>query len=108
MTLPQVALIAVLVGTLGLFIWGRWRHDVVAAVALLASLLLGLVKPENAFSGFSDPAVITVALVFILSAAIRSSGLSATRDPLTAAAAGAPRTCRFWCSSRSARRSPPS
>jgi di/tricarboxylate transporter len=75
MTFPQLALIGVLVGTLGLFIWGRWRHDVVAALALLASLLLGLVKPDQAFSGFSDPAVITVALVFILSASIRASGI---------------------------------
>jgi di/tricarboxylate transporter len=75
MTLPQIALIGVLVSTLALFIWGRWRHDVVAALALLSSLLLGLVKPDDAFAGFSDPAVITVALVFILSAAIRSSGL---------------------------------
>ena len=75
MTFPQIALIAVLLTTLGLFIWGRWRHDVVAASALVASLLLGLVDPKQAFSGFSDPAVITVALVFILSAAIRSSGI---------------------------------
>lgn len=75
MTLPQLALVGVLVGTLALFIWGRWRHDVVAAVALLASLVLGLVKPDEAFTGLSDPAVITVALVFILSAAIRNSGI---------------------------------
>lgn len=75
MSLAQISLILVLVATLALFIWGRWRHDVVAALALVAALLLGLVKPENAFSGFSDPAVITVALVFILSAAIRSSGI---------------------------------
>jgi di/tricarboxylate transporter len=75
MTFAQISLIAVLAATLALFIWGRWRHDVVAASALVASLLLGLVKPENAFAGFSDPAVITVALVFILSAAIRSSGI---------------------------------
>jgi di/tricarboxylate transporter len=75
MTLPQISLIAVLVGTLGLFIWGRWRHDVVALLALCAVLLLGLVDPKNAFMGFADPAVVTVALVLIMSAAIRSSGI---------------------------------
>jgi di/tricarboxylate transporter len=75
MTLPQISLIAVLVCTLVLFIWGRWRHDVVAAMALVATLLLGLVPPKHAFMGFSDPAVITVALVLILSGAIRTSGI---------------------------------
>lgn len=75
MTFPQLSLIAVLVATLALFIWGRWRHDVVAAMALVACLLLGLVTPKHAFTGFSDPAVITVALVLILSGAIRSSGV---------------------------------
>jgi di/tricarboxylate transporter len=75
MTFAQLSLIAVLVCTLVLFIWGRWRHDVVAAMALVATLLLGLVSPKHAFMGFSDPAVITVALVLILSSAIRSSGI---------------------------------
>ena len=75
MTFAQMSLIAVLVATLALFIWGRWRHDVVAALALVATLLLGLIAPREAFTGFSDPAVITVALVLILSAAIRGSGV---------------------------------
>jgi di/tricarboxylate transporter len=75
MTLPQISLIAVLVGTLALFIWGRWRHDVVAVLALVATILLGLIPPQEAFDGFSNSAVITVALVLILSAAIRSSGV---------------------------------
>ncbi len=75
MTFAQISLVAVLVCALGLFIWGRWRYDVVAVLALVATLLLGLVKPQQAFTGFSDPAVITVALVLILSAAIRSSGI---------------------------------
>jgi di/tricarboxylate transporter len=75
MTFGQISLIALLAVTLVLFVWGRWRHDVVAAFALVAALALGLVKPEQAFDGFRDPAVITVALVLILSAAIRSSGI---------------------------------
>jgi di/tricarboxylate transporter len=75
MTFAQISLIAVLVCALALFIWGRWRYDVVAVLALVATLLLGLVEPRKAFTGFSDPAVVTVALVLILSAAIRSSGI---------------------------------
>lgn len=75
MTFAQTSLIAVLVCTLALFIWGRWRHDVVAVMALVATLLLGLIEPKEAFTGFADPAVVTVALVLILSAAIRQSGI---------------------------------
>jgi di/tricarboxylate transporter len=75
MTFGQLSLIALLAAALALFVWGRWRHDVVAALALVGALALGLVKPEEAFDGFRDPAVITVALVLILSMAIRSSGI---------------------------------
>lgn len=75
MTFAQISLIVVLICTLALFIWGRWRHDVVAVMALVATLLLGLIDPREAFTGFADPAVVTVALVLILSAAIRSSGV---------------------------------
>ncbi len=75
MSFAQISLIAVLAAALALFIWGRWRYDVVAVLALVATLLLGIVEPRQAFIGFSDPAVITVALVLILSAAIRSSGI---------------------------------
>jgi len=75
MTFEQLSLIALLAATLALFVWGRWRHDVVAALALLTAIALGLVEPEQAFTGFSDPAVVTVALVLILSTAIRASGI---------------------------------
>jgi di/tricarboxylate transporter len=69
-------LIAIILAvTLLLFIWGRWRHDVVAGGALLAAVLVGVVDHKVAFTGFSDQAVVTVALVLVLSASIRQSGL---------------------------------
>ena len=34
-----------------LFVWGRIRYDLVAVLALLAALRLGLVKPKDAFAG---------------------------------------------------------
>ncbi|TCM14366.1 di/tricarboxylate transporter [Novosphingobium sp. PhB165] len=58
-----------------LFIWGRFRFDVTAVIALLASVALGLVPPDKAFSGFSDDIVIIVASALILSAAVQRSGL---------------------------------
>ena len=49
---------AVVLGMMALFVWGRIRYDVVALLALLASLATGIVPPEEAFSGFSDDVVI--------------------------------------------------
>jgi len=75
MTQPQWMILAILVATLGLFLYGRWRHDIVAAAALLASVLVGLVPAQDAFMGFSHPAVITVACVLILSGGLLHTGV---------------------------------
>ncbi|MBB3142462.1 SLC13 family permease [Halomonas organivorans] len=61
--------------TLAAFVWGRFRYDLVALAALLASVLLGLVPAEEAFLGFGHPAVITVAAVLVLSRGFERSGL---------------------------------
>ncbi len=68
------ALFGVILVTLILFIWGRWRFDVVALFSLMTCLLLGIVPFERAFTGFSNPAVITVACVMIISQVIINSG----------------------------------
>jgi len=74
MSASQMMLSGVLAGTLFMFIWGRWRHDMVAAGALLVCVLAGLVPGPSAFSGFSHPAVITVACVLVLSYGLQTSG----------------------------------
>lgn len=74
MTQEQVLILAILTATVGMFLWGRWRHDMVAAGALLACVLAGLVAPAEAFSGFGHPAVVTVACVLVLSRGLQSSG----------------------------------
>ncbi len=75
MTQPQWMILGILAATLCLFLYGRWRHDLVAAAALLASVIVGLVPAEDAFAGFSHPAVITVACVLILSSALLHTGV---------------------------------
>ena len=55
-------------------VWGRWRHDIVAFAALLAAVLLGLVPARDAFAGFAHPAVVTVALVLVVSAGLMRTG----------------------------------
>ena len=77
MTVDQMTMLALLAGILALFVWGRWRYDLVAFGALLIAAVLGLVEPVAAFQGFGHPAVITVAAVLILSRALSGSALIA-------------------------------
>lgn len=65
----------ILACSLVLFAWGRFRYDFVAILALVAGVFLGVVPAANAFSGFSHPAVITVAAVLIISKALQNSGV---------------------------------
>jgi di/tricarboxylate transporter len=74
MNTEQVLILLILVATTAMFLLGRWRHDMVAAGALLACVLGGLIAPEDAFSGFGHPAVITVACVLVLSRGLQTSG----------------------------------
>jgi di/tricarboxylate transporter len=74
MTLEQGQIFVILVASMGLFIWGRWRHDVVAIAALLACVIAGLVPEREAFAGFGHPAVITVACVLVLSHGLQHTG----------------------------------
>ena len=78
MTLPQWLSIGTLAGMMALFLWGRFRYDVTAVIALLAALTLGIVKPEEAFSGFSDDIVIIVGSALVMSAAVQRSGMIET------------------------------
>jgi di/tricarboxylate transporter len=75
MTLDQTIVFAVLAGALVLFVWGRWRYDLVAMMALIAVLLTGVLPMDRAFEGFANPAVITVAAVLVISRALQQAGL---------------------------------
>lgn len=70
----QITILAILAATVVLFMWGRWRHDMVASAALLACIFTGLVSADAAFDGLGHPAVITVACVLVLSKGLQSSG----------------------------------
>ncbi|MBN8632173.1 MAG: anion permease [Rhodobacterales bacterium] len=74
MTAAQIGVLGILGGTMALFLWGRFRHDVVALMSLMACVIGGLVPTADAFAGFGHPAVITVACVLILSQGLQSSG----------------------------------
>lgn len=74
MTLPQILILLLLTATVVLFLWGRWRHDLVALMSLLGCVALGLVPAAQAFAGFANAAVITVAAVLVMSRALEVTG----------------------------------
>ena len=74
MTQDQATLFGLLVFVFVFLIWGRWRYDLVAFIALLIALLTGIVPKELAFSGFGHPATIIIALVLVVSRGLSNSG----------------------------------
>ena len=73
--MDEAIVFAVLAFALIMFVWGKWRYDVVALASLLILAVLGIVPPSQAFLGFGHPAVVTVAAVLILSRALYKSGV---------------------------------
>ena len=73
----QLILSIVIIGLLVFFISGKYRYDYVSLGALALLILFDVIKIENAFVGFSHPAVITVALVLLISRGLQDAGLSA-------------------------------
>ena len=78
MTQSQLLTFAVLAAMMAAFAWGRLRYDLVAALALIAAVLVGVVPYDKAFSGFGDDIVIIVASALVVSAAVERSGLVET------------------------------
>ena len=70
----QILILAIIAATVGMFLWGRWRHDMVAIGALLACVVTGLLPASEAFLGFGHPAVVSVACVLVLSRGLQLSG----------------------------------
>jgi di/tricarboxylate transporter len=75
LSFEQVLVYAVLFLTLFLFVWGKWRYDVVALLALLALTVTGILRPDEAFLGLGHPAVVTVMAVLVCSRGLQNSGV---------------------------------
>ncbi len=75
MTADQIILFTLLFFVFVFLIWGRWRYDLVAFVALLVALLTGIVPATEAFSGFGHPATAIIALVLVVSRGLSNSGV---------------------------------
>ena len=75
MGIDAILTLAVIVVAVALFISEKLPSDVVALLVLASLLVLQLVTPAEAVSGFSSPATITVAAMFVLSSGLSASGV---------------------------------
>ncbi len=74
---PDIILIFIILFiVLVLFLTGWIRMDLVALLLVVILSVSGLITPEQALSGFSNPAVITVWAMFILSASLYQTGVA--------------------------------
>ncbi|MFV0302913.1 MAG: SLC13 family permease [Paracoccus sp. (in: a-proteobacteria)] len=77
MSFDQIALFAIFAAVMMLMFSGRWRPDLVAFGGLMAAVVLGVVPANEAFSGFSHPATMVVALILVVTAGLQRSGVVA-------------------------------
>ena len=75
MTNDQILIFSILLATLVLFLWNRWRYDLVAMFALLVVTVVGLIPASQAFMGLGHPAVITVGAVLLISRGLLNAGV---------------------------------
>ncbi len=70
---PALVLV-ILAGALVLFATEMVRLDVVGLGIMVLLVATGLLPPESAFRGFANPALLTVAAMFVLSAGLNRTG----------------------------------
>lgn len=85
MTIDQISIFCIIIFTFTLFIWSKWRYDIISVIALcilfIIDMILGgdksdlIISTSDIFLGFGHPAVITVAAVLVISCALRNSGV---------------------------------
>jgi di/tricarboxylate transporter len=74
-TLQQGLAFGLIALTIGAFVWGRFRYDLVAVVALVLGLAVGIIPADAAFDGFKNDVTVIIACALIVSAAFARSGI---------------------------------
>ena len=72
-----VIVLAILIAALVAFATERVRVDLVALGIMVTLMVLGIVSPAEGLSGFANPATITIASMFVLSAGLQRTNLPA-------------------------------
>ncbi len=76
MTLEIGLTLGIIVMALVLFATEKFRVDLIALIVLLVVSITGLVSKEEVFSGFANPAVITIWAVYIVSGGLFKTGVA--------------------------------
>lgn len=71
----QIIVYFTLIFLLIMFLWDKIRYDFVALLGLFIISITGVIPINSAFLGFSNPAVVTVVAVMIISRGMQQSGL---------------------------------
>jgi di/tricarboxylate transporter len=79
----------ILAATVALFVSDRLRLDLVALLSLLALVLSGILTTAEALAGFSDPVVLMIAALFVVSGALFETGVAARLGGALSGLAGA-------------------
>ena len=75
MTIEIAFVLALIVVAIFLFVTDYVSYDVAAIIIMVCLLASGILSPREGLSGFSNPATVTVAAMFILSEGVRRTGI---------------------------------
>lgn len=78
LTWQMVLVFGLLVASFVLMVWEKLSLDIVAMLTFSALLVAGILTPAEAFKVFGNEAAITIACMFILSAALERTGVIET------------------------------
>jgi di/tricarboxylate transporter len=74
MSFEMIVVFGLVVLAMGLFISERLSFDMVALLVMSILMLSGILTPREGLSGFSNPATITIAAMFVISDGIKKTG----------------------------------
>ena len=74
---PQLVItLAIALVAIALLLSDRLRADLVALLVVVALGVTGILSPRDTFSGFASSAVVTIVSIFILTEALRVTGIT--------------------------------
>ncbi len=74
LTIDAYITAAVIIAAIVMFIWDKLSVDLIALLIMGALVVSGVISPSEGMAGFSNPATMTVAFMFVISAAILKTG----------------------------------
>lgn len=70
-------MLAILIITIALFVWGKFTPDIVALLSMISLFLFGILDLNETLSGFSNPTVIMIASLFVIGEGLSQTGWTA-------------------------------